>query len=388
MRRRGSVAKAHAFCLVELKAELEMKGRMEQQRGLLLLLLGLQLLLMGAFLYKNHHHHDLTSFLRFLIQDKTEVGQELPFVVQGSSPGLPQQDVYSNISQIHHVDISRENLLNCPIISPYLSGPLKVMIPENLTMEQMVEKNPLVKLGGQYQPPDCWTQHHTAVVVPYYGQAKHLQHLLYHLHPFLQRQQLHYAIYVVNQVNNTIFNRGKLRNVGFWEAMQEEDWDCVFFHDVNLLPEDNRNLYICDIFPAHVSVAIDKFNYKLPYRGYLGGVFALRPVHYLRINGFPNTYWGWDREDDDVAARLKLSGMFLSRPHLLFGRYHMLEEGLDPSHKQSPESPGFLGPIQHRWQHDGANSLGYRLLSKELQPLYTNLTVDISVSAPGAPVPS
>uniref|UniRef100_A0A8D0RKQ6 Uncharacterized protein n=1 Tax=Sus scrofa TaxID=9823 RepID=A0A8D0RKQ6_PIG len=178
---------------------------------------------------------------------------------------------------------------------------------QNLTMEQVVEKNPLVELGGQYWPPDCWTHHHTAVVVPYYGQARHLQHLLFHLHPFLQRQQLHYGIYVVNQVwqewGGTAFNRGKLRNVGFWEAMQEEDWDCVFFHDVNLLPEDDRNLYICDIFPAHVAVAIDKFNYKLPYRGYLGGVFALRPIHYLRINGFPSTHWGWGREDDDIAAR-------------------------------------------------------------------------------------
>ncbi|XP_045631069.1 beta-1,4-galactosyltransferase 3-like isoform X2 [Ursus americanus] len=258
-----------------------------------------------------------------------------------------------------------------------MDGPVKVMIPENLTMEQVVEKNPLVELGGQYRPPDCWTRHHTAVVVPYYGQNQHLRHLLFHLHPFLQRQQLHYAIYVVNQVNNTAFNRGKLRNVGFWEAMQEEEWDCVFFHDVNLLPEDDRNLYICDIFPAHVSVAIDKFNYKLPYHGYLGGVFALRPIHYLRINGFPNTYWGWDHEDHDIAARLQLSGLLLSRPHLLFGRYHMLE-GQEPSPPQSPWSSFLLAPIRHKWQQDGINSLGYRLLSKERQPLYTNLTVDIN----------
>ncbi|XP_036152073.1 beta-1,4-galactosyltransferase 3-like [Myotis myotis] len=362
--------------------------RMEQQRGLLLFLLGLQLLLMGALLCPDHHRHGFTSSLRFLTQDKPEGGEELPFVVRESSPGIPRQDVYSNISQIHRVDIRREDLPSCPIVSPYISGPLKVMIPENLTMEQVVEKNPLVELGGQYQPPNCWTRHHTAIVVPYYGQAQHLQHLLFHLHPFLQRQQLHYAIYVVNQVNNTAFNRGKLRNVGFWEAMQEDGWDCVFFHDVNLLPEDNRNLYICDIFPAHVSVAIDKFNYKLPYQGYLGGVFALRPVHYRKINGFPNTYWDWDREDNDIAARLELNGMLLSRPHLLYGRYHMLEEGLDPSHEQSPKSPGFLAEIQSRWQQDGANSLGYTLLSKELQPLYTNLTVDITVPAPGAPVPS
>lgn len=36
-------------------------------------------------------------------------------------------------------------------------------------------------------------------------------------------------------------------------------------------------------------------------------------------------------------VRLKLSGMLLLRPHLLFGRYHMLEEGQDPSHKQRPQ---------------------------------------------------
>nr|XP_023506099.1 beta-1,4-galactosyltransferase 3 isoform X2 [Equus caballus] len=314
---------------------------MEQQRWLLLLFLGVQLLLMGAFLYQNPHCHGFISFLRFLIQDRPEVREELPFLVQVSSPGIRYWDVYSNLSQIHPVDISEEDLPNCPIVSPYINGPLKVMIPENLTMEQVVEKNPLVELGGQYQPPDCWTQHHTAVVVPYYGQAQHLRDLLFHLHPFLQRQQLHYAIYVVNQVNNTAFNQGKLRNVGFWEAMQEEDWDCIFFHDVNLLPEDDRNLYICDIFPAHVSVAIDKFNYKL-----------------------------------------KLSGMLLLRPHLLFGRYHMLEEGQDPSHKQRPQSPGLLARIHRKWRHDGFNSLGYRLLSKELQPLYTNLTVDLNFPAP------
>nr|XP_044615698.1 beta-1,4-galactosyltransferase 3-like isoform X3 [Equus asinus] len=314
---------------------------MEQQRWLLLLFLGVQLLLMGAFLYQNPHCHGFISFLRFLIQDRPEMREELPFLVQVSSPGIRYWDVYSNLSQIHPVDISEEDLPNCPIVSPYINGPLKVMIPENLTMEQVVEKNPLVELGGQYQPPDCWTQHHTAVVVPYYGQAQHLRDLLFHLHPFLQRQQLHYAIYVVNQVNNTAFNQGKLRNVGFREAMQEEDWDCIFFHDVNLLPEDDRNLYICDIFPAHVSVAIDKFNYKL-----------------------------------------KLSGMLLLRPHLLFGRYHMLEEGQDPSHKQRPQSPGLLARIHRRWRHDGFNSLGYRLLSKELQPLYTNLTVDINFPAP------
>ncbi|XP_049757932.1 beta-1,4-galactosyltransferase 3-like [Elephas maximus indicus] len=361
---------------------------MAQKRGLLLLFLGMELLLVGLFLYQSQHHHGFIFSSHLLIQDRPEMGEELPFLVQVSSPGIPYRDVYSNLSQIYPVNNSAEDLPNCPIVSPYVNGPLKVIIPENLTMEKVEKKNLLVEMGGQYRPPDCWTRHHTAVVVPYYGQAQHLQYLLFHLHPFLQRQQLHYAIYVVNQVKNAAFSRGKLRNVGFWEAMQEEDWDCIFFHDVDLLPEDDRNLYICDIFPAHVSVAIDKFNYKLPYRGYLGGVFALRPIHYLRINGFPNTYKGWNGEDEDLAARVKLSGMLLSRPHLLFGRYHMLEGGPESGHEQNPGRAGLLSWIRRRWRRDRINSLAYRLLSKEQRPLYTNLTVDINFSVPGAPVSS
>ncbi|KAM9632810.1 beta-1,4-galactosyltransferase 4-like [Trichechus inunguis] len=128
------------------------------------------------------------------------MGEELPFLVQVSSPGIPYQDVYSNLSQIHPVNISDVDLPNCPIVSPYVNGPLKVIIPENLTMEKVEKKNLLVEMEGQYRPPDYWTWHHTAVVVPYYGQAQHLQFLLFHLHPFLQCQQLHYAIYVVNHV--------------------------------------------------------------------------------------------------------------------------------------------------------------------------------------------
>ncbi|XP_076987018.1 beta-1,4-galactosyltransferase 3-like isoform X3 [Tamandua tetradactyla] len=307
------------------KTELRMERRMAQQRELLLLFLGVQLLLMGALLFQNHCHHGFTSFLHFLIQDRPKVGEELPFLVQISSPGVPYQDVYTNLSQIHPVNID---------------GPLKVMMPDNLTMEKVIKKNPLVKLGGEYWPPDCWTQHHTAIVVPHYGQAQHLQHFLFHLHPFLQRQQLHYDIYVVNQVKNTAFNRGRLRNVGFWEAMKEEYWDCIFFHDVDLLPEDDRNLYICDTFPAHVSVAIDKFNYKLPYKGYLGGVFALRPIHYLRINAFPSTYWDQDGAGLWPPVESLEASLPVPDPPYMAARWHKLT-GLQASLQ------GTAAPLYH-----------------------------------------
>ncbi|XP_047691207.1 uncharacterized protein LOC125152808 isoform X2 [Prionailurus viverrinus] len=54
---------------------------------------------------------------------------------------------------------------------------------------------------------------------------------------------------------------GRLHSVGFWEAAQRNK--TASFHHVNLLPEDDSDLYICDIFPPHlVSVGIDKSSYE------------------------------------------------------------------------------------------------------------------------------
>lgn len=80
-------------------------------------------------------------------------------------------------------------------------GPISVHISPLPSLEEIKEKNPLVTLGGHYRPPDCKPRHHTAIVVPYRNRQTHLRALLYHLHPFLQRQQVHYGIYIVHQVS-------------------------------------------------------------------------------------------------------------------------------------------------------------------------------------------
>lgn len=79
-------------------------------------------------------------------------------------------------------------------------GPVSVRLSSPPTLEEIKEKNPLVAPGGHYTPPDCEPRHHTAIVVPYRNRQAHLRALLYHLHPFLQRQQIHYSIYIVHQV--------------------------------------------------------------------------------------------------------------------------------------------------------------------------------------------
>ena len=52
-------------------------------------------------------------------------------------------------------------------------------------------------------------------------------------------------------------------NIGFREAMKDGHYACAIFHDVDLLPEDDRNLYYCPEMPRHMSAAVDEFAYRL-----------------------------------------------------------------------------------------------------------------------------
>ena len=64
--------------------------------------------------------------------------------------------------------------------------------------------------------------------------------------------------------NDVIFNRAMLMNIGFTEANRDgsRDWQCFAMHDVDMYMEDDRNVYACPIMPRHLTVAIDKFQYR------------------------------------------------------------------------------------------------------------------------------
>eukprot|EP00061_Rhincodon_typus_P002037 g16427.t1 len=78
-------------------------------------------------------------------------------------------------------------------------GPIRVIFPKDLTLEKVRKMNPMVQPGGRYKPPDCESKRSTAVLIPHRLREQHLKYLLYYLHPLLQKQQLHYAIYVIHQ---------------------------------------------------------------------------------------------------------------------------------------------------------------------------------------------
>ncbi|XP_063768653.1 beta-1,4-galactosyltransferase 1-like [Eleginops maclovinus] len=278
----------------------------------------------------------------------------------------------------------RKTLETCPDTPPNLVGPLFVEFNSKRSLDDIrKEMGPTLQEGGRYKPPDCIARQKVAIIIAFRNRHEHLKHWLYYLHPILIRQQLDYTVYVINQDGEGVFNRAKLMNVGYVEALKEYDYDCFVFSDIDLVPIDDRNLYRCYENPRHLAVAMDKFNFKLPYNTYFGGVSSLSKQQYLKINGFPNTYWGWGGEDDDIYKRIYYRGMSISRPDSVLGKYRMIKHQRDLHNEANPKNPGKLSQTYRDMDKDGINTLKYTVKEIGKDILYTFITVDINAPPSG-----
>ncbi|XP_070964410.1 beta-1,4-galactosyltransferase 5 [Oncorhynchus clarkii lewisi] len=267
----------------------------------------------------------------------------------------------------------------CPERLPSMKGRLEVNMSE-MALEDvervLLNAEPSMTLGGYWKPRDCVPRWKVAILVPFRNRHEHLPILLRHLIPALQRQRLQFAFYVVEQVGSEPFNRAMLFNVGFREAMRDLDWDCMVFHDVDHMLENDRNYYGCGNMPRHFAVKLNKYSYMLPYNEFFGGVSGLTVEQFTKINGFPNAFWGWGGEDDDLWNRVQYANYTVSRPQGELGRYMSI-----PHHHRGEVQ--FLGRYtllrrsKERQSLDGLNNLRYSpLLSR--RPLYTNISVSLS----------
>lgn len=62
-----------------------------------------------------------------------------------------------------------------------------------------------------------------------------------------------------------------------------------------------NNRIIPRIYPVDWNLPVVIFS--LPYNEFFGGVSGLTVEQFRKINGFPNAFWGWGGEDDDLWNR-------------------------------------------------------------------------------------
>ena len=264
--------------------------------------------------------------------------------------------------------------------------------PESILLEPNLERVPTesrlnfqysssnIQHGGYWTPSDCVGSQKMALIIPFRKRETHLLLFLEHIHGYLQKQKLSYGIYVVDQVDDMEFNRAMLFNVGFLEAMKDRNYTCFVFHDVDHLPMDPLLSYWCDSMPTHMASRTDKWDWRLPYRSFVGGVTKQLASQIYEMNGFANVFWGWGGEDDDILIRWWMAGFRYQRPRERLGNYATIKK----SHYRAKIKKDRVSPVtvlrtsRYRVFTDGLNNVRYNVIATKLQPLYTRIRVKLA----------
>ena len=148
-----------------------------------------------------------------------------------------------------------------------------------------------------------------AIIIPFRDsesskpRTKQLNKLVEWFNSYLVGQ--YYKIFVIEQSNDgRKFNRGQLLNIGFVLA-KAEGYNNFIFHDVDLLPIEGLKEYyttVPDDKPVHIAAVWDRYGSNVSY---FGGIVAFNSEMFEKINGFPNNFWGWGGEDDELLKRTK-----------------------------------------------------------------------------------
>jgi predicted peroxiredoxin len=145
-----------------------------------------------------------------------------------------------------------------------------------------------------------------AVIVPYRDRSSQLKRFLKHMETYLSEYV--YQIFVIEQSDSKPFNRGKLLNIGYKIAC-ENNCDYFVFHDVDMLPYKVDYSYTDK--PLHLATHLQENDYETTFFDYFGGVTLFNKEDFASINGYSNEYWGWGFEDDDLLIRCLQSNLEL-----------------------------------------------------------------------------
>lgn len=152
------------------------------------------------------------------------------------------------------------------------------------------------------------------IIVPYRDREEHLKVFI----PAIMECIPSGKIYVIEQFDNKLFNKGSLINIGYLESKHLGDY--YMFHDVDTIPVEVD--YSFPEFPTHLGSKMQQFNYKMPYPDFFGGCVLFQGKHFEQVNGFTNKIEGWGAEDDLFHDSFAAKGVTIDRRICTFNNLH------------------------------------------------------------------
>ena len=220
------------------------------------------------------------------------------------------------------------------------------------------------------QPSETVQREPFAIIVPYRSSLQ--QDRTMHLERFVAQMNDRIAatgcdawiIIVEQSADNRRFNRGQLLNIGF--NLSRHRGACQhIFHDIDLLPDANLfSYYGCPCpHPLHLAAGWEKYqNLDL----FFGGVTVFSTADFEQVNGYPNDFWGWGGEDEELYHRVVDFGLSIAVP--MAGIYQEM------SHLPTKEIPSMVNhrrfvQIEQRTKFGKGNGLAELAVRSMGQPV-------------------
>ena len=185
------------------------------------------------------------------------------------------------------------------------------------------------------------------------------------------------------------FNRGALLNVGY---LYDTTYDAYIFHDVDLIPNENMlTVYATQYISNHVvhfAAGWERYSGD----NYIGGVTLITRDIMEKINGFPNNYWGWGGEDDEMNHRLKqfnisVEKVPMTNPYqdlenirdvgekrMLLKKDELLDNTMKQELRQMDETQWNLNGLKFLIQRPNS----YKVVMENVDDLITHIYVDLN----------
>jgi hypothetical protein len=149
------------------------------------------------------------------------------------------------------------------------------------------------------------------VLIPCRNMETQINKFIPHINAYLSKIGItNFEIFIIEQDNDQLFNRGALFNVGYKETMMSHNNQLNYYclHDIDILPN-------MDTINNYYMIPDNTIRHLYGHLSSLDGIFLLSQNTYQLLNGFSNNYPGWGFEDNDFLRRGQMNNVSIDRAY-------------------------------------------------------------------------
>jgi len=181
-------------------------------------------------------------------------------------------------------------------------------------LQYMISKIAIKSSGLQFKQ---YADHNIGIVSMFRDNAnnpfqrlKQKRYFCYWMDKLMKNAGCKYKIVIVEQNYKDPFNIGKLKNIGYDVLKRTgQTFTNIIFADIDTIPDSVLFDYFFKPMDALCALAVRGTRYtEMNGRDendiFLGALISATPNAFEQINGFPNNFYGWQGEDENLILRI------------------------------------------------------------------------------------